>query len=83
MWLSISRIFSMLLGSMREEVTLFSTASNTPSAVLMPTAVDPSWEGEREGGREGGRGKRGKVLGLVFQKALLKQTLMASIAYST
>ncbi len=46
MWVSISRIFSMLLGSMRLEVTLFSTANTTPSGVDIPTAVDPSWKKE-------------------------------------
>merc|ERR1719264_677185 len=40
--LSTSTIFSMVVGSMREEVTRFSTASTTPSAVTTPIAVEPS-----------------------------------------
>merc|ERR1719318_1353428 len=42
MWLSISTIFSMLVGSMRGLVILFSTARMTPSDVWMPMAVLPS-----------------------------------------
>lgn len=41
-WESISNIFSMLLGSMRGDVSRFSMASTTPACVLMPTAVEPS-----------------------------------------
>lgn len=41
-WVSISTIFSMLLGSIRGEVILFSTARHTPSDVWMPMAVDPN-----------------------------------------
>ena len=55
----------MLLGSMSDDVTLFSTASSTPSAVLIPTAVEPSWGRRGEGGKggggeEGGRGEGGR-----------------------
>ena len=39
---SISKIFSMLDGSISTDVTLFSTAKTTPSDVQIPTAVDPS-----------------------------------------
>jgi len=39
---STSRIFSILLGSISGEVTLFSTAKTTPSFVWIPIAVDPS-----------------------------------------
>lgn len=42
MWESISTIFSMLLGSMRGDVILFSTARQTPSEVWIPMAVEPS-----------------------------------------
>ena len=42
MWLSISMIFSMLEGSISGDVTRFSTASTTPSAVWMPMAVEPN-----------------------------------------
>jgi hypothetical protein len=42
MWLSISNIFSMLEGSIRGDVILFSTAITTPSEVLIPIAVDPN-----------------------------------------
>ena len=55
MWLSISSIFSMLLASMRVDVTLFSTARTTPFAVLIPTAVEPSWKGGEGGEGDGGR----------------------------
>jgi hypothetical protein len=41
-WQSISEIFSMLAGSRSGEVTRFSTARTTPSAVLTPMAVEPS-----------------------------------------
>ena len=46
----------MVLGSMRTDVTLFSTANTTPCSVFMPTAVEPSWRGGR--GREEGEGER-------------------------
>ena len=42
MWLSISTIFSMLVGSISGLVILFSTARMTPSPVWMPMAVLPS-----------------------------------------
>jgi hypothetical protein len=42
MCVSISMIFSMLLGSNSVDVTLFSTANTTPSRVSRPTAVDPN-----------------------------------------
>lgn len=42
--MSISTIFSMLLGSISGEVILFSTARHTPSDVWMPMAVDPNWK---------------------------------------
>ena len=44
MWVSISTIFSMLLGSIRGEVILFSTARHTPSVVWIPMAVEPNWK---------------------------------------
>lgn len=44
MWPSISTIFSMLLGSIKGEVILFSTARHTPSDVWMPMAVEPNWK---------------------------------------
>lgn len=34
----------MLLGSMRGDVILFSTARQTPSEVWIPMAVEPSWK---------------------------------------
>jgi hypothetical protein len=34
----------MLLGSIKGEVILFSTARQTPSEVWIPMAVDPSWK---------------------------------------
>ena len=43
MWLSISRIFSILDGTIKGDVILFSTAMTTPSDVFIPTAVDPSY----------------------------------------
>ena len=42
-WVSTLKIFSMLEGSSRGDVILFSTARTTPSAVWIPIAVDPSW----------------------------------------
>ena len=42
MWWSISTIFSMDVGSIRELVILFSTARMTPSLVCIPIAVLPS-----------------------------------------
>merc|ERR1719264_1123102 len=39
---STSTIFSMVVGSIREEVMRFSTASTTPSEVTTPMAVEPS-----------------------------------------
>lgn len=41
-WLSISNIFTTDDGSNKVDVTLFSTASNTPSAVRIPMAVEPN-----------------------------------------
>ena len=40
---SISMIFSMLLDSNSGDCTRFSTPRITPSAVWMPTVVEPSW----------------------------------------
>lgn len=40
---SISKIFSMLDGTIRGDVILFSTANRTPSLVWMPIAVEPSY----------------------------------------
>ena len=37
-----SIIFSMVCGSMSEEVTLFSAARTTPSEVVTPIAVEPN-----------------------------------------
>lgn len=48
MWASISTIFSMLLGSIRGEVILFSTARHTPSDVWMPMAVEPNCKRQRD-----------------------------------
>jgi hypothetical protein len=42
-WASISKIFSIELGSSKDEVTLFSTPRINPSAVLIPTAVEPNY----------------------------------------
>ena len=42
MWVSISTIFSMEVGSMSGLEILFSTARMTPSEVWMPMAVEPS-----------------------------------------
>jgi hypothetical protein len=72
---SISMIFSMLSGSRSGEVILFSTASNTPVGVWMPTAVEPSCAGEKRGAvSHGGSDRDGEGGG---------RTLIASMAYST
>lgn len=42
-WASSSKIFSIELGSSSDEVTRFSTPRISPSDVLMPTAVEPSY----------------------------------------
>ena len=55
MCVSISTIFSMLLGSMRGEVILFSTARHTPSDVWIPMAVEPSWKKKSKWKLEQGR----------------------------
>ena len=72
-WLSISKIFSMLLGSIKVEVNLFSTANTTPCDVQIPTAVEPSWGGKEE------------ELKLMTSTILgfYRSTFIASIAYST
>lgn len=41
-------IFSMLDGSINGEVTLFSTASTTPSLVCIPMAVDPNYHSKKK-----------------------------------
>lgn len=43
MWLSTSKIFSMLLGTIRVEFRRRSTARTTPSWTFMPTADEPSY----------------------------------------
>lgn len=45
MWLSISTIFSVAVGSINDDVIRFSTAKTTPWLVQIPTAVDPSYDG--------------------------------------
>ena len=47
-WVSTLKIFSILEGSSRGDVILFSTASTTPSAVWIPMAVDPSLRRRRK-----------------------------------
>jgi hypothetical protein len=44
MCVSISTIFSILVGIISGDVTRFSTANTTPSGVLIPIAVDPSYK---------------------------------------
>lgn len=51
------------------DVTRFSTANTTPSLVLMPMAVDPSWNGMWQPHQ--------------CTKLILLRTLIASMAYST
>lgn len=39
---STSNIFSIELGTMRDDPNLLSTAKTTPSSTLSPTALDPN-----------------------------------------
>jgi hypothetical protein len=70
---STSTIFSMLFGKISGEVTRFSTARITPSGVLIPIAVEPSFKIKQKVGD--------------FQSKSFFNfyfcTLMASKAYST